>query len=971
MINKKITTIIPLIGDGLIDSINSLLNDSIKNNEIIVVHKNNNIEKIDGINYISCGEDFSLIQMIKKGFSNATGDYISILMPGNKVSVDLYRSLLYKAEKTKSDMVFSNYVDYLNDENVYYNLLNIVQKEIENDEILKYFINLEGLNNTWNLIDNRIISNSLFKKSINNCNEKLNSSFLLMYLLYKNAKRINKIDNDVLFNKSKINMNLDDIKLTFDTINDDKNIHIQNMKNLFCMYLIKNDISISKIKKINPNYKPVDDIDYYYLIHTKYNDELEKIKKNIINENIKLISFDIFDTLLVRPFLYPSDLFDVIDKYFRKYTNNKTATEFKNIRVNAEKLARKEKKEKNPSSQDIKFDDIYNIMKEKYKFSDDLINKLKKCELDTEMKYCSIRKTGFELYELAKFSGKKVICTSDMYLSNDFLTKLLNSKGYEFDKIYVSSEYDVTKSTGDLYDLVSKDQNTKFENILHMGDNYISDIENARKKGIVVGYLTKPTDLFMDVKITGCLSASLNEHLPFWIDNANSIMFNGIRSVIAIVANNYFDNPYKPFKNNTDFNADPYLIGYYCLGSYMFGLVKWMLDDIQNENYDKLVFMARDGYLPIKCYSIMKNFYKKRPKEEYLYISRKALIPIIIQDKMDFYKLTETLNFEKNTPLDIIKYIMLLLDYDENKFISICKENNLNPSVNIKSLSEFNKLIDIIINNFYNEEKHRKNLEIFTNYFRNIFGSKPATFDIGYSARPSYYISNLLNTPINTYFCNINHNQALRHAEMGNFKLKTFFDGKPSTTGHAYEMLLSALAPSCVAYDITDGKVKERFEDYSVSSTVSFAINTMQDAAFDFVNDICNLFGDDINILYSQNYYMGLPFLSYMNSSREIDKYPFNSVLFEDNLSMGSAKKMVRVWEDELKYRNQYNMPSLLNLRETNNDDFFTGNHLVYNSNIKLDKMSKFKRLLFYTLYDKDTLKRRISEIKHHFWRNK
>ena len=252
MINKKITTIIPLIGDGLIDSINSLLNDSIKNNEIIVVYKNNNIEKIDGINYISCDEDFSLIQMIKKGFSNATGDYISILMPGNKVSVDLYRSLLYKAEKTKSDMVFSNYVDYLNDENVYYNLLNIVQKEIENDNILKYFINLEGLNNTWNLLDNRIISNSLFKKSINNCNEKLNSSFLLMYLLYKNAKRINKIDNDVLFNKSKINMNLDDIKLTFDTINDDKNIHIQNMKNLFCMYLIKNDISISKIKKINP-----------------------------------------------------------------------------------------------------------------------------------------------------------------------------------------------------------------------------------------------------------------------------------------------------------------------------------------------------------------------------------------------------------------------------------------------------------------------------------------------------------------------------------------------------------------------------------------------------------------------------------------------------------------------------------------------------------------------------------------------
>ena len=47
---------------------------------------------------------------------------------------------------------------------------------------------------------------------------------------------------------------------------------------------------------------------------------------------------------------------------------------------------------------------------------------------------------------------------------------------------------------------------------------------------------------------------------------------------------------------------------------------------------------------------------------------------------------------------------------------------------------------------------------------------------------------------------------------MGKFKLKTFFSGKPSATGFAYEAMLSALAPSCVGYNISDNNVEPIFE---------------------------------------------------------------------------------------------------------------------------------------------------------------
>ena len=37
-----------------------------------------------------------------------------------------------------------------------------------------------------------------------------------------------------------------------------------------------------------------------------------------MNENTKVISFDIFDTLIIRPFLYPKDLFTFLNEEYRK-----------------------------------------------------------------------------------------------------------------------------------------------------------------------------------------------------------------------------------------------------------------------------------------------------------------------------------------------------------------------------------------------------------------------------------------------------------------------------------------------------------------------------------------------------------------------------------------------------------------------------------------------------------------------------
>ena len=199
---------------------------------------------------------------------------------------------------------------------------------------------------------------------------------------------------------------------------------------------------------------------------------------------------------------------------------------------------------------------------------------------------------------------------------------------------------------------------------------------------------------------------------------------------------------------------------------------------------------------------------------------------------------------------------------------------------------------------------------------------------------------------------------------MGKFKLKTFLDGKPSTTGHAYEMFISTLDASCINYDIVNDKVVERFDKYESISTVEFAINTMQNAAIDFVSDIFNIFGSDIDLLTFQNYYVSLPFLAYMNSAREIDRFPFSSTLFEDNLALGDPLKMVKIWKDELIAKNQYTISALMSM-DSDVETFNISKRLNYNSNVDLNKKSKFLRLLFYILFDRETLRRRFDELTY------
>ena len=1005
---KKISIIVPNYKNDeyLEKTLNSLIRQTYKNIEIIVIcdETEENCDKIMNkyiqedkrIVYIKNEKRQGKFKARLQGIKKATGDYIAFLDADNYASIDFYRNMIYKAERKEADVVIGDivYEKENGDKNIY-NLMQLPLYDVKDKECFEKYFEQNGLNPFWSKIWNKIYSKSIVEKALKDLDKisvkiDYTSEFVMSTLLFYYAKKITRIDNDNVFycehQKTKNSKELIEYskeliksfeyierflkeKQVFDVYQE----NFEEWKHYFYQDLtdraqvvgtsLKKEIE-TNLEKFGKNHKEILDKNYFKCVKSVWNDNLERIKRNFAKPEIKCISFDVFDTLVVRPFLTPTDLFSVVDKEFRKFTNNSTGMDFTKIRIFSEVQARNKKSKEDKKCQDITLDEIYETMKEEYHISDDILQKTKQKEIEYEIRFCTRRNTGYELYEMALELGKKVIYTSDMYLPKEVIKEILNKNGYtQLANVYVSSEYKITKAHKDLYKLVLDKENLKPKEMAHIGDNYFSDYENPRKLGIQAEHLPKASDVYQDKNVTHNLSTMFTKSLPMWRDNKNSLNFLGIRCMMGMVANKYFDNPYKTFNYTADFNADPYLIGYYVLGMYMFGLTKWMLDDMQGKGYEKIVFMARDGYLPIKCYDILGKLYKEVPKSEYLYISRKALVPITIQTELDLYKLSEVINVTNHTPKDILKYIKDCITIkDEKAFEKICKENKIKMDEDIETIENFDNFINLVIEHLYDKEKQARNLRKYKKYFDDIYGNHSATFDIGYSARPEMFLSNLLNKPIDTYFCNINHSEAQRHAQIGGFKLKTFFDAKPTTTGHAYEMLLSALAPSCIGYDISGEEVSPIFEKYENTYTVEFAIKTMQDAAEDFVKDIVEIFGEEIDILYYQNYYISLPFMAYMNSSREIDKMPLSSVIFEDNVGLGEPLKMVKNWTQDLSVRNQATMENLFNI-DNDVSEFLGENELVYNSTVDLKDRNKFVRLIYYTMFDRKTLSRRIGDI--------
>lgn len=199
-------------------------------------------------------------------------------------------------------------------------------------------------------------------------------------------------------------------------------------------------------------------------------------------EEIKVVSFDIFDTLVLRLVRKPEDVFammyeknrECLGKYF---TRNRWVA----FRKEMEQSARREAEQN--GRQEITISEIYDQGKKVFPWIDGLIEKEFECECDV----CFLNPQVLERMKTFKNDGKRIILLSDMYWTLPYMHRLLERCGFELEmieKLCVSSEYGVSKFQGDLYGAVLKELGIRPEEWLHFGDNDHADYRQAKSNGV-------------------------------------------------------------------------------------------------------------------------------------------------------------------------------------------------------------------------------------------------------------------------------------------------------------------------------------------------------------------------------------------------------------------------------------------------------------------------------------------------------
>jgi HAD superfamily hydrolase (TIGR01549 family) len=225
----------------------------------------------------------------------------------------------------------------------------------------------------------------------------------------------------------------------------------------------------------------------------------QRFRALVQGPRVKVVSVDVFDTLLLRTTRPEEQRFEDIAARqlaaLRSAGHELAATprDVLNLRLQA---ARSAKRDTPPvlGDREASYDQIAGALLDALGLNRDLVPLLRDCEIEYEAANLYPNHLLIEILSGARQAGKRVICLSDMYLSNRDIGELLRrrAEGYTPDAIYVSADFGYGKASGHLYWEVARRESVEPEEIVHCGDNRRADVEMARSQGFGAVHAPRP-----------------------------------------------------------------------------------------------------------------------------------------------------------------------------------------------------------------------------------------------------------------------------------------------------------------------------------------------------------------------------------------------------------------------------------------------------------------------------------------------
>ena len=454
------------------------------------------------------------------------------------------------------------------------------------------------------------------------------------------------------------------------------------------------------------------DKDTRYEQNEYWKSSYQELKDKI--DKADIVSFDIFDTLIMRKVFSPEDVFRLLGEEVR--AELKLDCEIASIRAQAAQCGAY-----------ATINEIYGYIKKCTNLTDKNIADIMKLEKDTDIDLCIVRRDIADLYEYCLTCGKEVYFISDMYYTIQDIKRILDKCGVtvpDDEHIWISCEKKADKVSGSLWEEYFKLVG-KGNKCLHIGDNKTCDVKNPVRYGIDSYYVMSAKDMLM------------NSSMAELASDVNTVSDS---ICLGLVASKLFNSPFAlcSTKGKVSFD-DSESYGYCVYGPLLEKFLIWLYYKSRKDEIDKLLFFARDGYFLEKDYTMVAELLDDGYEQVWCYlpISRRLIYIATMENEDDFNRVVA------------FPYVGTFADYMQSRFeIIVTDETSEYNDRQINAVGDSKNILKWI--QPYKDkimEQAKKERKNYLAYLTSDGDMKKelsyGTVDLGYYGTNQYYLQRL------------------------------------------------------------------------------------------------------------------------------------------------------------------------------------------------------------------------------------
>ncbi|MFA6899637.1 MAG: HAD-IA family hydrolase [Desulfurivibrionaceae bacterium] len=549
------------------------------------------------------------------------------------------------------------------------------------------------------------------------------------------------------------------------------------------------------------------------------------------DSQVRIVIFDIFDTLLSRPLIDPEHVKHIVAS---RISDNFLREQFIALRYEAEGFAR------NKKGQDVGLPEIYEQMAVLVGAPVESLSAVMELEVAVELASVRPRPEVLTLLEHARSAGKRIILASDMFLPRIVVEEMLAAQGVAgYDHLYLSSEIGLRKDTGAMYRLILQDEMVAAHETLMVGDNEHSDVQIAADLGMRICHVMRPVEMAKVSPRLGKLFSQVAARKGIDDSIALGLVVRRLFQPLSLSQEDFFS-----------MGQGPEEIGYSVAGPIIVSYIQWLVDAARRDGISCLYFLAREGQILKAVYDKVAATVLDAVPSQYLVVSRRAVSVPLIEGFEDIVRIAGGAYW----PTSLATFLSERYGYtltDEEKNILICKglwqeDRLVEVCGNAKHLYPVLKELAPGILRQASDERH-----LFAGYCRaaNLWGEKhPAVVDIGYSATIQGYLNRLTGEKIDGYYMMTEKKAAEVGRRYGVMTQGFFHQGidrdfeTPVMLARCFdlEMLLSSDDAQVVRYEKTEsGSIAPVFRKLSEKERASSAVRQrMRNGIFEYLEDV-------------------------------------------------------------------------------------------------------------------------------------